>query len=74
MPKLKKIIADTFKAVGNKIDPHRRLHGFEVYGYDFMLDEDFNISLIEVNTNPSLEIPCPLLSRILFSLLDNAFR
>jgi hypothetical protein len=27
---------------------------FELFGYDFMIDEDFNVWLIEVNTNPSL--------------------
>lgn len=27
---------------------------FELFGYDFMIDEDFNVWLIECNTNPSL--------------------
>ena len=42
------------------IDPHHRAqqaqHGkfLELFGYDFMIDEDFNTWLIEVNTNPSL--------------------
>jgi D-alanine-D-alanine ligase-like ATP-grasp enzyme len=42
------------------MDPHKRAqnntHGrfFELMGYDFMIDEDFNVWLIEVNTNPSL--------------------
>ncbi len=27
---------------------------FELFGFDFMLDEDFRLWLIEVNTNPSL--------------------
>ena len=27
---------------------------FELFGYDFMLDEDLNPWLIEVNTNPSI--------------------
>lgn len=39
-----------------------------------MIDSDFNIFLIEVNTNPSLEICCPLLARIIPELLDNSFR
>ena len=33
-------------------NPHGRF--FELMGYDFMIDEDFNVWLIEVNTNPSL--------------------
>lgn len=30
-------------------------------GLDFMLDEELNLSLIEVNTNPCLDMPCLLL-------------
>ena len=39
-----------------------------------MLDEDFRLYLIEVNTNPCLEICCPLLARIIPELLDNTFK
>jgi len=43
-------------------------------GYDFMLDSDFKTYLIEVNTNPSLDICCPLLARIIPELLENSIR
>ena len=39
-----------------------------------MIDENFRVYLIECNTNPSLETPCPLLQRIVPELLDNTFR
>ena len=39
-----------------------------------MVTDDFKVSLIEVNTNPCLEIPCSLLSRIIASVLDNTYR
>jgi len=39
-----------------------------------MIDESFRLYLIEVNTNPCLELCCPLLSRIIPELLDNCFR
>jgi hypothetical protein len=38
-----------------------------------MIDDSHKVYLIEANTNPALEVPCPLLARILYSLLDNAF-
>jgi hypothetical protein len=39
-----------------------------------MIDKDFRVSLIEINTNPALSVPCPLLARILSNLLDSTFR
>ena len=39
-----------------------------------MIDEDFRIYLIEVNTNPCLETSCPLLARIISEMLDNSFK
>jgi hypothetical protein len=57
-----------------KLDPKRRTNSFEIFGYDFMIDADFNLILIEANTNPCLELSCPLLARIIPAMLDNAFR
>lgn len=34
---------------------------FEIYGYDFLVDADYDSWLIEVNTNPSFEESSPLL-------------
>jgi hypothetical protein len=39
-----------------------------------MVDENFKVFLIEANTNPCLEICCPLLARLISELLDNSFR
>jgi tubulin--tyrosine ligase len=71
---MERLVTDTFRAVFNKVDPMRNQNGFEVFGYDFMILQDFKVVLIEVNTNPSLEICCPLLARIIPELLDNSFR
>jgi tubulin monoglycylase TTLL3/8 len=60
--------------VYGKLDSEKRLQGFEIFGYDFMIDEDFRIYLIEVNTNPCLETSCPLLARIISEMLDNSLR
>ena len=39
LPQIKKLVADSFMATFAKIDPKRRQHSFEIFGYDFMLDE-----------------------------------
>ena len=73
-PAMERLVTDSFRAVWNKIDPARINNSFEVLGYDFMIDENFKVYLIEANTNPSLEICSPLLARIIPELLDNSFR
>jgi tubulin monoglycylase TTLL3/8 len=50
------------------------VNSFEIFGYDFMLDEAFKLYLIECNTNPSIELGAPLLGKLLPQMLDNAFR
>ena len=73
-PIMERLVTDSFRAVYKKIDPKRLVNSFEIFGYDFMIDENFKVFLIEANTNPSLEICCPLLARIIPELLDNSFR
>jgi len=74
LPQIRKIITDTFRAVYSIIDPYKRYHTFEIFGYDFMIDADFKVYLIEINTNPCLEESSPLLGRIISYMLDTAFK
>ena len=71
-------MTDTFRAVYSIIDPNKRINTFEyifnIFGYDFMLDKEFSVYLIEVNTNPCLEASSPLLGRIIPAMLDSAFK
>ena len=39
-----------------------------------MIDEDFKVYLIEVNTNPCLEISSTLLARLIPNMIENALR
>ena len=71
---MERLVTDSFRSVGSKIDPSRVQNCFEIFGYDFMIDADFKVYLIEANTNPCLEICSPLLARIIPELLDNSFR
>jgi len=74
VPQLKKIATDTIKAVSRKIDPLRRYQSFEIFGYDFMIDDEFKPWLIEVNTNPCLELSSPYLARLIPTMIENAIK
>jgi hypothetical protein len=39
-----------------------------------MIDQNFKTWLIEVNTNPCLELSSPLLARIIPSMIENALK
>lgn len=58
----------------NKIDPSRRNFSFEIFGFDFMIDEDFTVYMIEANTNPCLETNSSVLSRLIPVMLDSSLR
>jgi D-alanine-D-alanine ligase-like ATP-grasp enzyme len=56
IPRMKDLIIDTFLAIKSSMNPSKRKNCFELVGYDFMIDEDFRVWLIEVNTNPQLPL------------------
>ena len=74
MKQLKEIISLTMKSVKEKINKNNKENMFEIFGYDFMLDEDFNAFLIEINTNPGLEESSPWIKIIIPRMLDDALR
>ena len=41
-----------FEQVKDKLDKH--FGCFEMFGFDYMLDEDLNVNLLEINVNPAL--------------------
>ena len=74
IPKIKHIIKFVFQSIKNKINGLNRNYTFEIYGFDFMLDIDFNPFLIEVNLNPGLEESSPLIKMLVPRMLDDALR
>jgi len=54
---MRHLVAESFRSVAyRRIDPSRKVNTFEIFGFDFMIDDDFTVYLIEANTNPCLEI------------------
>ncbi|EGR29319.1 tubulin-tyrosine ligase family protein, putative [Ichthyophthirius multifiliis] len=72
--RIKEIISLSFNSVKNKINILERKYCFEIFGYDFIIDNYFNTWLIEVNTNPCLEQSSEIVSNLLKRMLDDAFK
>jgi hypothetical protein len=62
----------TLNSVKRKINFEERKYCFEIFGYDFILDSNYKVWLIEVNTNPCLELSSPLLTMLIPRMLGNA--
>ena len=73
-PKILKIIAISANSCKNKINILNRNNCFEIFGYDFILDENYDPFLLEVNTNPGLEESSPLIKMLVPRMIDDAFR
>ena len=74
MKQLKEIIKITMLCGKNRINKNNRQSQFEIFGYDFMMDSDFNVFLIEINSNPGIEISSPWIQIIIPRMLDDALR
>ena len=59
----------SLKSVQSKFRSQK--YTFELFGYDFIMDEKLNTYLIEVNTNPCLEESNQLLKKLLPRMLDD---
>ena len=73
-PKITKIIAISANSCKNKINILNRNNCFEIFGYDFILDQYYEPFLLEVNTNPGLEESSPLIKMLVPRMIDDAFR
>lgn len=60
---MKDLIIDTL--ICTELNSAKREHSFELFGYDFLIDEDFWTWLIEVNTNPYLGVPNEFIKNLL---------
>ena len=70
LPQIRKLVVETMEAVQDKI-AGKTASCFELYGYDFMVDTDLKVWLIEVNSNPCLEDwSCPLLGKMISNMLS----
>ncbi|THD27423.1 Tubulin tyrosine ligase [Fasciola hepatica] len=68
--RIQRIIYHVFLAVKNRLAT--RLGLFQLFGLDFMLDQDMRPWLLEVNSNPAMAINCDVLHQVLPGLVHQS--
>jgi D-alanine-D-alanine ligase-like ATP-grasp enzyme len=53
---------------------NKRKQCFEIFGYDYIIDNDYNVWLIEANTNPCIEESSSILKKLIPRMLNDAFK
>ena len=71
---MKYLVEISFKSVGNKLLRTKSVLCFEIFGYDFIIDNDFKPWILEINNNPGLCISSPVIKKLVPRMLDDAFR
>lgn len=74
IPQIQKLIKVTFKSVANKLNSNQRRNCFEIFGFDFLIDANLKVWIIEVNTNPCLEESSALLRNLIPKMIDEALK
>jgi hypothetical protein len=71
--RIKDLMIDAYVSVVNELNPTKRRNCFELLGFDFLIDEDFRVWLIEVNSNPYIEMPNQYIEGLLPKMLNDMF-
>ncbi len=71
--RIRDLIKISMESVKNRLNASERKQCFEVFGYDFIVDAEFNVFIIEVNSNPSIEESNDLLKMLVPRMLGNCF-
>jgi len=74
MPEVVRLTALSLAACADKLGQSDVKNTFELLGYDYMVNDQFEPKLIEINSNPCLEFACPLLKEIISSVVENTIK
>ncbi len=69
--RMKDLMIDSYLATKHELNPRKRANCFELLGFDFMIDEDFRVWLIEVNSNPYLGVPNKYIEGLLPKMVND---
>eukprot|EP00929_Paragymnodinium_shiwhaense_P021763 TRINITY_DN14106_c0_g1_i2.p1 TRINITY_DN14106_c0_g1~~TRINITY_DN14106_c0_g1_i2.p1 ORF type:complete len:930 (+),score=205.32 TRINITY_DN14106_c0_g1_i2:42-2792(+) len=68
------LMADTIRASAGELNPRKIDNCFEIFGFDFMVDVSYRVWLIEVNTNPCLELAGSYLTQLIPKMVDEGLQ
>jgi hypothetical protein len=62
----------TFDSVKDKLKLSKAC--FEIFGFDFIVDSEYQTWLLEVNSNPCLELSSPWLEKLIPRMVNDAMK
>lgn len=70
MPQIKKGVIASILSCKDSIFQQEHHSGHEIFGYDFMVDTNLNVWLLEVNSSPSMEYSSPVTAQMVPEVLN----
>ena len=74
MNRIKEIVKITFDSTNSILQKPRRKFAFELFGYDFMIDENLSTWLIEANSVPSLGESNLYITKFMYRALEDMLK
>jgi hypothetical protein len=71
MAQIRETIRKAFDSTYDILNPNSREHSFELFGFDFMVDEKFKVWMLECNSGPSLSESNAFLSQLLHRMIGS---
>ncbi len=74
LPQIKSIIDLSMNSIGKNLNKRNSNFCFQMFGYDFIIDKNFKVWLLEINDNPGLSESSPLIKILVPRMIDDCFR
>ena len=71
---MKYLVKISMNAIGDKFFKIQNVLSFEIFGYDFIVDNNFKPWILEINNNPGLGISSPVIEKLVPRMFDDALR
>merc|ERR1712159_291381 len=71
--RIKNVVINSLESVQDNFEGSKGVP-FEIFGYDIMVDDDFNCWLIEVNSSPAMDYSTDVTERLVQNVLEDAIK